>query len=138
MFSGNAFKSKKALRIPIDKGVSIRLQANDNDLILQRFKNLTNEYELESKFYLDENEYNLEKAYQAWVDDQKWASEHVDEEGNFDNSDIIEDEEIIAADVSYEDPTRKIVTPFEISYEEPNEDVFINITDKTALLAKHS
>ena len=119
--------------------MSIRLQTNDKDLILQRFKNLNNKYELESKFYLEEHLYDLEKAYQAWAEDQKWATDHLDEQGNYDNSNVIEDEEITAADVSYDhDPTRQIVIPLEICYDqEPNETVFNNnITDKTLLLAK--
>lgn len=133
MFSGNAFRSKKTLRIPIEKGVNVRLQTNnDSEVILQRFKNLTNEQTTESKFYLEENNYNLESAYNNWVLDQKWASEHVNENGEYENN-CIEDDEIIAADVTDLDPSINTVTPFEISFDEPNDSTIFS-NEKTALL----
>ena len=131
MFSGNAFRSRKTLRIPIEKGVNIKLQSNEPEIILQRFKNLTNEQTLEAKFYLDEHNYNLNSAYEAWVQDQKWASEHIDENGEYNND--IEDDEILPADISNVDPTFALVTPFEISMEEPAN--FSNVNDKTPLLS---
>ena len=134
MFSGNAFRSRKTLRIPIEKGVNIKLQKNEPELILQRFKNLTNEQTVESKYYLEENNYNLEIAYKMWVDDQKWTSEHVDENGEYQNNDI-EDDDILAADISDTDPTMQTVTPFEICMEEPDSVFGSNVNDKTPLLA---
>ena len=135
MFSGNAFRSRKTLRIPIEKGVNIKLQKNEPELILQRFKNLTNEQTVESKYYLEENNYNLEIAYKMWVDDQKWTSEHVDENGEYQNNDIEDDDEILAADISDTDPTMQTVTPFEICMEEPDSVFGSNVNDKTPLLA---
>ena len=132
LFSGNAFRSRKTLRIPIEKGMNIKLQKNEPEIILQRFKNLTNEQTLEAKFYLEEHNYNLERAYEAWVQDQQWASEHIDENGEYNND--IEDDEIVSAGVSNIDPTFQVVTPFEISMEEPT-DVFSNINDRTPMLS---
>lgn len=43
--------------------------------MIRRFANLTNEGNEESKIYLEENEWDLEKAYTAWKVDEKWEGQ---------------------------------------------------------------
>lgn len=71
-FSGNAFRSKKVLQIPIQKGVPVQIQEKTPDIILQIFKNQTAETTEEAKFYLEESKWDLELALQAWKKDEEW------------------------------------------------------------------
>lgn len=79
MFSGNSIQFKKVLRIPIDAGVPISVQEDTEEVLMQRFKNISQETSIEARVYLQENDWNLEKALTAWKGDESWATTHVTE-----------------------------------------------------------
>lgn len=74
-FSGNAFHSRKVLQIPIQKGIPFQIQEQTPDVILQLFKNETSETTEEARFYLDETNWDLTEALQAWRKDDAWDKE---------------------------------------------------------------
>mmetsp|Transcript_6489 Transcript_6489/g.10610 ORF Transcript_6489/g.10610 Transcript_6489/m.10610 type:complete len:222 (+) Transcript_6489:220-885(+) len=74
-FSGNAFRSRKVLRVPLEKGATIRPQESTHNVLLQKFKNTTSEPDTEAKFYLEENEWDLSRALADWSGDEKWIRE---------------------------------------------------------------
>mmetsp|Transcript_26402 Transcript_26402/g.26652 ORF Transcript_26402/g.26652 Transcript_26402/m.26652 type:complete len:236 (+) Transcript_26402:96-803(+) len=74
-FSGNAFRSKKVLRIPIQPGIAIQPQEETPEVILQIFKNETNESDKEARYYLEEHEWDLPSALESWKRDDLWATE---------------------------------------------------------------
>jgi hypothetical protein len=76
-FSGSNFKCMKYLRVAIEPGVPISIQPNSEDIIVQRFKNETGEAEAEAKCYLEESDWDLEKALSSWKGDEKWMSDEV-------------------------------------------------------------
>lgn len=75
-FSGNAFRSKKVLTIPVQSGVPVSPQEQTPEVTLQRFKNATGESTVEAKYYLDGNDWDLEKALTAWKTDDNWSQNH--------------------------------------------------------------
>lgn len=72
-FSGNAFRSKKVLRIPIRAGSFINPQEQTQEVILQKFKNLSGVQNAEARYYLDENAWELDMAMKAWETDENWS-----------------------------------------------------------------
>lgn len=74
-FSGNAFRSRKVLRVPLEKGATIRPQEFSHTVLLQKFKNATSEPDMEAKFYLEENGWDLSRALADWSGDEKWIRE---------------------------------------------------------------
>lgn len=75
MFSGNNIHFKKTLLIPVEGGTYIEFQQCTEDVILQRFRNETQEAVAESRLYLDEHNWNLEAALAAWKKDEKWIED---------------------------------------------------------------
>jgi hypothetical protein len=76
-FSGNAFRSKKYLRIPIEPGLPVSLQLGSEDALIQRFKNETSESESEARYYLVGNNWDVAKALREWSGDESWVSEQL-------------------------------------------------------------
>lgn len=75
-FSGTAFRSKKSLRIPLEAGMPVAYQAPTEEVILQKFMNMTNEGREEAKFYLEDHRYDLMEAVAALNGDTQWLMEH--------------------------------------------------------------
>lgn len=74
-FSGSNFKSMKYLRIPIEPGLPINVQPNSEEIVIQRFKNETGE--AEAKCYLQESDWDLEKAIKSWKGDESWIQNEL-------------------------------------------------------------
>lgn len=74
LFSGNNIQCKKTLRIPLTKGVTITGQENTQDVLLQKFRNETNESTAEARVYLDDNNWDVEAAVRAWKADENWEN----------------------------------------------------------------
>lgn len=77
MFSGNNIQMKTKLLIPINAGVSILPQVDTEELLLQKFKNVTHEETKESILYLEEHSWNLENALSAWKIDNQWEVDEL-------------------------------------------------------------
>ena len=75
-FSGNAFRSKKALRIPLEAGMPFAYQTPTNEVKIQQFRNITNEGREEAMFYLEEHHYDIMEAVAALSGDTEWLLEH--------------------------------------------------------------
>lgn len=74
MFSGNNIQMKSKLLIPINAGLAIRPQIETEEIVLQKFKNMTQEQTQEARLYLDEHKWNLESALDAWKSDNNWEA----------------------------------------------------------------
>jgi len=72
MFSGNNIQFKEVLLIPVDGGTVVEEQSNTPEVILQKFRNATGEGIQESRLYLDEHGWDLDKAVAAWRQDENW------------------------------------------------------------------
>jgi hypothetical protein len=75
-FSGNSFRSKKALRIPLEPGVPVSIQLPTHDVMIQQFKNITGEGHQESQFYLEDHGWDLREAVAAFNGDLAWIEDH--------------------------------------------------------------
>jgi LysM repeat protein len=75
MFSGNNIQVKSKLLIPINAGIAITPQIETEEVLLQRFKNLTNEGNEEARLYLTENNWKLDAAVNAWKADSQWEQQ---------------------------------------------------------------
>lgn len=75
MFSGNNIQFKKVLLVPIDGGAVVEQQLNTPEVILQKFRNATGEGIQESRLYLEEHHWDLDKAVLAWRQDEHWEHE---------------------------------------------------------------
>jgi hypothetical protein len=73
LFSGNNFKFKKTLRIPIEPGAPVMVQLNTPEVLQQVFQNITGESAIESRVYLDEHKWDLEAALAGWKADDTWT-----------------------------------------------------------------
>jgi hypothetical protein len=71
-FSGNAIQHLAVLRIPLEPGLTFK-QVETNDVILQKFRNITQENTAESTIYLDSSQWNLENAIEAWKKDETFS-----------------------------------------------------------------
>jgi hypothetical protein len=74
-FSGNAFRSRKVLRVPLEKGATVRPQEYTSEVLIQQFKNTTGESDMEAKYYLQEHDWDLSKALSEWSGDEGWVRE---------------------------------------------------------------
>ncbi len=75
-FSGNNIRGFKSLQIPVQPGVPFEVQTDSKEIILQKFRNITNENSTEAKIYLEEKNWNLEDAVLSWKEDTKWYERH--------------------------------------------------------------
>lgn len=72
-FSGAAFRSRKVLRVPVERGTRICLQnCRSPEVLVQQFRNSTGEDELEARLYLEAAEWCLQRAVQEWTGDECW------------------------------------------------------------------
>mmetsp|Transcript_2221 Transcript_2221/g.3032 ORF Transcript_2221/g.3032 Transcript_2221/m.3032 type:complete len:250 (+) Transcript_2221:144-893(+) len=84
LFSGNNIQFKKSLRIPIEYGAIHEFrQVETHEVLIQKFKNLTNELTEESRAYLEANDWCLEAAYSNWKSDSQFEiSQKMDNNQN--------------------------------------------------------
>lgn len=73
MFSGNSITGFKVLKIPVEGGVEIVLQAETQEVLIQKFRNVTNEGKEEAKLYLEEHHWDLNNALNAFHIEDSWA-----------------------------------------------------------------
>ena len=74
LFSGNNIQCKKTLRIPLEPGIPVEIQDFDSrEIKSQIFRNETQETIIETNIYLEENNWDLKKALEAWKQDDNWA-----------------------------------------------------------------
>jgi hypothetical protein len=89
--SGNNIQFSPALRIPIEHEMPVTLQQDSHEIMIQRFKNITQEDFNEAKYYLEGSEYNLEKSVATWKEDKDWNDTHF--HTNSLSSDLPDDQE---------------------------------------------
>lgn len=75
MFSGDRIHFKKSLLIPIDPGVTFVAQLNTEEVKLQRFRNATGEATEEARLYLSDHDWDVDKAIEAWKNDEQWVAD---------------------------------------------------------------
>ena len=80
LFSGNSIQFKQTLLIPINGGCIVRPQIETHDILVQRFKNVTQEGTTEARIYLEENNWDIVKAIHQWRNDAHWEGENKDNE----------------------------------------------------------
>lgn len=120
MFSGNNIQFKTSLLIPINGGAIIRPQIETNEVLLQRFKNLTSEGMQEARMYLDDNDWDFQKALESWKADRHWEEDHSNVQHNNKFSSELPDEEIVTP-ARIEVP--KMVKPIQISFQPPTQNL---------------
>lgn len=75
VFSGNNIKGFKILRIPVDPNIPVVAQTQTEDVLIQKFRNMTmNEGKAEARIYLEENNWDIDKAISAWRGDESWSN----------------------------------------------------------------
>ena len=81
MFSGNNIQFKKTLRIPLDSsttgGAEVVRQIETPEVLIQKFKNATNEMTPEARSYLEYANWNFQAALSLWEEDSRWESKAV-------------------------------------------------------------
>ena len=80
-FSGNAFRSRKTLRIKvnqkfIDDGLILIQDKSLVDVKIQELKYKINEPAEECMYYLRQNDYDVDKAFMAWKEDEQFTVLH--------------------------------------------------------------
>jgi len=72
MFSGNSIHFKKNLIVPLCKGLTYSGKDNPSahDTLLQSFQSDSGESMIEARIYLEDNNWDLDAALQAWKGDQ--------------------------------------------------------------------
>jgi LysM repeat protein len=118
MFSGNNIQVKTKLLIPINAGVAFIPQIETNEIILQKFKNVTGENTQEARLYLEESNWVLEKAMEAWKNDTQWEKDPEHHPGANFSKEIAP--EVVAPFAVEEVP---MVTAAEVSYTAPTDDM---------------
>jgi LysM repeat protein len=71
--SSNAISHLRILKIAVKPYTSFKVQLASEDVILQKFQNATHEQVTESRLYLEESGYDLDKALHAWKLDEEWV-----------------------------------------------------------------
>ena len=89
---GNNIQFSQALRIPVDHEMPISRQQDTPEVILQRFKNISQEDGNEARYYLEENGGDLARALAAWKEDKDWNDTHFYPNANECSSDLPLDE----------------------------------------------
>ncbi len=80
-FSGDAFRSRKSLSIKvsrkhIDNGDILVQDKSLVEVKVQELKSRIHEPSEECVYYLKENDYNVDKAFNAWEEDEKFNNVH--------------------------------------------------------------
>ena len=83
-FSGNNIQFKSTLKIPITPGIPFNFQQDTHEILLQKFKNATNESQTEALLYLEDNNWDLNKALHTWHEDDIWSKRN--ENRNIENN----------------------------------------------------
>lgn len=76
LFSGNNIQIKKTLRIPIKAGTPTITQVDSCEVMIQRFKNETDESHLEARIYLEDSNWNYNLAFKKWQEDKEWEDRY--------------------------------------------------------------
>eukprot|EP01039_Chlorochromonas_danica_P006425 gene6425-7084_t len=105
LFSGNNFHFKKTLRIPLVAGSIIQPQLDSPEVKLQLFVNATGEGRVEARLYLEDHNWDVDKAIKAWKEDENWNNDHQEASSSF------------AADVSTHS---EMVAPYEVLHHHPH------------------
>lgn len=76
-FTGDHFRTEKILRIPTEQlrnspGAVFLPQTRTDDVLVQLFKGETGLGSIEARLYLEDHEFDLEKAKAAWKADEEW------------------------------------------------------------------
>ena len=82
MFSGNNIQFKKVLRIPLDSstapvGAEVMKQKDTPEVLIQKFKNATNEMALEARSYLEDSNWDFQVALSRCEEDSRWELSKV-------------------------------------------------------------
>lgn len=85
LFSGNNIKYFKTLKIPIAAGVQFQIQEDDPEMKIRRFCDITNEGPVEARLYLEDHEWNVNKAVAQWETDENWHLTAVQQAVSIDN-----------------------------------------------------
>ena len=84
-FSGNKIAfGQKTIKIPLRRrGQVVQVQdPSDPGVVLEKFRSITLEGDIEARYYLEEGE-SLEGAYSLWKNDQDWEQAHSGTEWGF-------------------------------------------------------
>jgi hypothetical protein len=73
IFSGSSFQFKKTLRIPIAPGSIVQPQVDTQEVKVQKFKNVTGEGNQEAHLYLENSDWDVDRAIGAWKGDENWT-----------------------------------------------------------------
>lgn len=76
-FTGDHFHTEKILRIPTEQlrntpGAVFLPQTRTDDVLVQLLRGETGLGAIEARLYLEDNEYDLDKAHAAWKADEEW------------------------------------------------------------------
>jgi len=74
-FSGSNIRAFKVLKIPVEAGAPVNMQEGSPEVLIQIFKNETNESTMEAKFYLEEANWDLQKAISDYKGDEAFERE---------------------------------------------------------------
>ena len=88
MYSSNDIQAYKVLHIPRSSTTSAFVQ-DPKEIMVQEFKEITGEDEVESRIYLQEASWDIKVAVKAYNEDGNWAVENAHVfANNFANSDL--------------------------------------------------
>jgi LysM repeat protein len=75
-FIGDHFRTEKILRIPTEHlrnaGTVFVPQSRTNDVLIQLFMGETNIGSIEARLYLDDHDWDMKRALEAWKADEDW------------------------------------------------------------------
>mmetsp|Transcript_24816 Transcript_24816/g.22536 ORF Transcript_24816/g.22536 Transcript_24816/m.22536 type:complete len:247 (+) Transcript_24816:53-793(+) len=116
IFSGNNIQGFQSLRIPLDHNLPVKIQDNTEDILLQKFKNLSGEGTAESRMYLEDHDWNINKAFSAWKGDEAWSNSHSMNSNNGFNAETEIPVDDIVKPIAIKDSNKPIVMPVSIVY----------------------
>jgi hypothetical protein len=81
-FIGDHFRTEKVLRIPTEQlrntpGAVFLPQSRTGDVLIQLFKGETGLDTIEARLYLEDHEFDFDKALAAWKEDETWEKEEL-------------------------------------------------------------
>lgn len=119
VFSGNNIHSLQILRIPLEAGVRVQVQKPTKDIILQKFQNESGEGKIESKIYLEDANWDLQKALSLWKGDEIFHISNQVEVASFSftGEDEVEIRDSAIAPIAIAEVIE--VIPHAIQYDEP-------------------
>lgn len=131
MFSGNNIQAIKTLRIPVDPGVPIIFQRDSEDVLIQKFHNLTGEGFVESKFYLAEAGWDVNKAIGMYNGDDEWIAKYS-RQSNL--APLSADIDVVPVVEAANIEEVNIVSPVDISFNRPSTGIELTAFDMNSSL----